>query len=105
MNATASEMLNQLGGTASAIASTLNEKGIKGVRHTARFLNPIVRYLRTQLPADVTLELRPRGIIRVMVWDGAQEEVMVPDAIQKFLAAFDAGEFPELELSETEVWS
>ena len=39
-------ILKELGNTADEVAAALQAKGIKGVRNTARFLNPLVRTSR-----------------------------------------------------------
>src|SRR5262245_61971154 len=42
-------MFDQLGHSADEVAASLKSLGIKGVKHTVRFLNPIVRYVLTKI--------------------------------------------------------
>jgi hypothetical protein len=94
-------LLESLGSTPDEVAVNLKANGIQGVRNTLRFLNPIVRYLRTQLPADVTVDVRQRTNIRLAFWDGTEKTAAIPEAARQFMEAFDAGDYPELELSES----
>src|SRR5262245_47458012 len=46
------QLLKRLGQTADAVAQTLDAEGIRGVRNTARFLNPIVRLIHMWVGDD-----------------------------------------------------
>ena len=50
-------MLDELGGTPDAVAEVLRAAGIRGVRNTVRFLNPVVRYARKFLPDAQGIDL------------------------------------------------
>jgi hypothetical protein len=93
-------LLENLGNSPAEVASALRQHGVKGVRNTVRFLNPIVRFLRAQptleaIDADVILG----NILRVRFPGGTEEHVTVPRPILDFLKLFNSGGFPELELS------
>jgi hypothetical protein len=76
----------------------LRANSIKGVRNTVRFLNPLVRYLRKQLPVDASVDVIRRDKARLAFWNGNVEEVPISEATRQFMDAFDAGAYPELEL-------
>ena len=74
-------------------------KGIKGVRNTARFLNPIVRYARGRLNGEAaSLDLMKGDVLSVMQHDGSKQDVPLPAPVKRFLDAFNAGKYPDLEL-------
>jgi hypothetical protein len=91
-------MLDELGGTADEVAATLRNLGIKGVRNTARFLNPIVRFATTKVTDAYGIDLILVDRLRIIFADGRVEEVAVPDAVLRFLENFHRGQYPELEM-------
>ena len=72
------QILLQLGTSADAVASTLGDKGIQGVRNTTRYLNPIVRFVQAQLQLDdyqlgvICGDRMPQYILRIVLADGTQ---------------------------------
>jgi hypothetical protein len=91
-------VLVQLGSCGDEVADALRANRVQGVRNTARFLNPVVRYVKQalgyrELAADMitdsTLRLHIRG-----------QEVQLPESVMQFLTAFNRGAYPDLELPE-----
>jgi len=58
-------ILKGLGRTADEIAARLRTIGVKRIRNTGRFMDPVVRYLRMQLRGAVTVDARHRGTKRL----------------------------------------
>lgn len=96
-------ILSALGTTADTIAASIRARGIRGVRNALRNLNPLVRLVQRELPYDdyaLVLTPRPRGEsygLRFQL-DGTVVELPLPAAAVDFLKAFDAGQYPDLEL-------
>ena len=92
-------ILADLGTTADDVAAGLKAHSIRGVRNTARFLNPVVRYVHAQLHMDeYRLDLTQPNTLRLMLADGAQIKTPLPLPVRQFLEAFHRGAYPELEL-------
>jgi hypothetical protein len=92
-------ILSGLGGSADAVAATLRDAGIRGVRNTVRFLNPIIRYCLARLRLDdYALDVTQRDVMRMVLPGGKHERVPLPDAVKQFLDAFNRGAHPELEV-------
>ena len=93
-------ILKELGSSADEVATALQAKGVKGVRNTARFLNPIVRYVQGQVKVDALgLDVIKGDILRFFFHHQKKEEVSLPQAIMQFLDAFNRGKYPELEMA------
>jgi hypothetical protein len=96
-------LLENLGSSPGQIASTLRQHGVKGVRNTVRFLNPIVRYLRAQPELDaVDCDVILGNILRARFPGGNEEHIPVPRAVLDFLKLFNSGTYPDLELTDGE---
>jgi hypothetical protein len=96
LSAQIDKILNSLGTCAEDVAISLGEKGIQGVRHTVRILNPVIRYVQGELQADLLgMDLIRPGTLRIH--NGKQDEVPLPPPVVDFLAAFNQGMFPDLE--------
>ena len=91
-------MLEELGRTPDEIADSLRARGINGVRNTARFLNPIVRYASTVTTDVYGIDLTQGDRLRIVFADGRTTEVPVPDAVLEFLDLFHRGQYPDLEM-------
>jgi hypothetical protein len=91
-------MLDELGRTPEEVADALRAAGIRGVRNTVRFLNPIVRYARKFLPDAQGIDLIQGDRLRIVFANGTVSEVAVPEAVLRFLDGFHRGQFPDLEL-------
>lgn len=92
-------ILAALGATADEVAASMKAQSIQGVRNTARFLNPVVRYVHAQLRMDeYRLDLTQPNTLRLTLPDGAQVKAPLPLAVKQFLDAFHRGAYPELEL-------
>jgi hypothetical protein len=95
-----SGILAGMGQTPDEVAATLRAAGIKGVRNTVRFLNPIVKYSQQHILVDnYALDVMQPGILRMKV-QTVTHNLALPRAVIDFLAAFDTGGYPDLELSE-----
>ena len=96
--------LAALGSTIEQVRATLLTHNVKGVRNTARFLNPVIRYIHKDLVEPKTgMELLETGHLRLTSADGHRHETALPLAVEEFLKGFNAGDYPELELSSEEV--
>jgi hypothetical protein len=91
-------MLNALGNNADEVADSLRAKGIKGIRHAVRFLNPIVRYAHSMTPDAYGIDLILEIKLRIVFADGLTTEQPVPKAVLDFLVLFHQGHYPDLEL-------
>ena len=91
-------MLEELGNTADEVAAALRQRGIKGVRNTVRFLNPVVRYAHTGLVDVYGIDLIQGDRLRIVFANGRAEEVAVPEPVQRFLDNFHRGQYPDLEM-------
>jgi len=90
------QILQSLGGSADAVADTLRREGVRGVRNTVRFLNPIVCFVQRQVTAkDVDVMQGDR--LRITNADGTMEEAILPGTVVDFLRAFNQGAYPDLE--------
>jgi hypothetical protein len=98
------QILLRLGNSADAVATTLQAHGIKGLRNAARHLNPIVRYVQSQLRLDdYALDVTHGDgmavyTIRLVLPTGKEEENVLPSPAKEFLDAFNRGSYPDLEL-------
>lgn len=96
----ASELVG-LGGSADEVAAHLKASGIQGVRHTVRFLNPIVRYVQGRLHVDtvaVGLDVMEGHTLRLTMHDGQPIEVPLPQPVIDFLTAFNQAAYPDVEI-------
>ena len=91
-------MLDDLGKTPDEVADTLRARGVNGVRNTARFLNPIVRYANSLLTDVYGIDLTQGDRMRIVFADGRTTEVPVPPAVLEFLDLFHRGHYPDLEM-------
>jgi hypothetical protein len=94
----AAMLLQGLGNTAEEVALRLGLMGIQGVRNTVRILNPIVRYIQTNVADAWNINVIAGDMLSMNFRDGRKEEVALPNAIRQFLDAFNRGTYPELEL-------
>lgn len=91
-------MFEPLGATPGEVAEALRDRGILGVRNTVRFLNPVVRYAQSLLKDVYDVDIIRGNVLRIEFADRSVQEVAVPEAVQQFLAAFNRGEHPDLEM-------
>jgi len=91
-------MLDELGRTPEEVADALRARGIRGVRNTVRFLNPIVRYAHTCAADVYGIDLILGDRLRIIFADGQATELAVPDPVLQFLDRFHRGLYPELEM-------
>jgi hypothetical protein len=90
-------LLAALGNTADEVASALRAKRIQGTPNTVRQLNPIVRYVQSQLP-DVQTANLIADLLTIQFSDGRQQQQITPPAVHDFLDAFNRGQYPDLHL-------
>jgi hypothetical protein len=91
-------MLEELGNTADEVAAALRMTGIKGIRNTVRFLNPVVRYAHTRRDGVYGIDLIQGDRLRIIFANGQVEEIPVPDPVRHFLDNFHRGQYPDLEM-------
>jgi hypothetical protein len=91
-------MLEDLGNTPDEVADALRVRGIKGVRNTVRFLNPVVRYAHACLADVYGIDLIQGDRLRIVFANGGITEEAVPDAVLRFLDAFHRGQYSDLEM-------
>ena len=91
--------LVDLGQSADDVAASLRVAGVQGVRNAARYLNPVVRWVlgRTQTK-PFAVDVMQGDRLSVSLAEGGRFEVAIPPVVLQFLAAFDQGAYPELEL-------
>jgi hypothetical protein len=90
--------LEKLGTNADQVAQALSTKGIRGVRNSVRTLNPIVRYIRSDMALANDMDLILGNRLRISFPAGGKMEVLLPVAVVAFLGAFNRGAYPNLEL-------
>jgi hypothetical protein len=91
-------MLDALGNTPEEVAFALRTRGIRGIRNTVRFLNPIVRYAYSMSEGVYGIDIIQRDKLRIVFADEQVTEVPVPPAVQEFLEEFHRGRYPDLEM-------
>jgi hypothetical protein len=98
------KVLKELGATPEEVAAALRASGIRGVRNTVRFLNPIVRFAKWRLRFDVyDMDVIQPDVFRIKYRDGREKEVPLSPAVREFLNDFHRGVYPELILPEENV--
>jgi hypothetical protein len=91
-------VLDNLGNNASAVAAALRERQVQGVRYAVRMLNPVVRYVGNEVSTTRRLDVIQGDRLRLTLPGDKVEEVTLPEAVQAFLAGFNRGDYPELEM-------
>jgi hypothetical protein len=91
-------MLERLGHTADDVAITLRAKRIRGVRYTVQFLNPVIRYVRTEIADARYMEIVDGDRLSITFDDGRKTNVSLPQAAKEFLDAFNQRAYLDLEL-------
>jgi len=90
-------LLGGLGSTPQDIAARLGAEGIRGQRGSPTFHNPIVRYLSRHLNVGGLIYVPAYSGRLTVVREGTCYTVKLPTQVSRFLAAFHAGGFPQLE--------
>ncbi len=90
-------LLQSLGNTADEVAAALRAKGVRGSLNTIRQLNPIARFVQTELgvPCDIRVV---DSKLTIRFPDGRHHDVVLPQPVKDFLDAFNQGRYPELVL-------
>jgi hypothetical protein len=91
-----------MGETADKVAECLRAHGCRGSRGGG-LLCPVFRYVyrkfdEGQLVLVHSPAMMPSGLYLYSALDGRRSEMPLPAAIAEFLARFDAGSFPDLDL-------
>ena len=86
--------MDALGTTPDEVADALCVRGITGVRNAARFLSPVVRYVRTISAEVYGIDLINPETLRIVFADREVTEVSVPG----LLDLFHRGAYPDLEM-------
>jgi hypothetical protein len=92
-----SRLLESLGGTPEEVAATLRAAGVRGLRDSTGFLNPVVRHLNRSLSIGGRLEVGAGGEVLRLQRGGKVSEARLPLAVQVFLDRFHRGLYPDLE--------
>lgn len=92
-----SQMLEAVGSTPDQVAETLRQAGVRGMRDSTSFMNPIVRHLNRTLNIGGRLEVGAGGAVLRLQLDGKVREVPLPLPVQVFLDGFHRGLYPDLE--------
>ncbi len=97
-------ILEAMGDTPDAVANTLRVAGVRGVRNTVRFLNPVVRFVKARLAFDaMSLDVIKGHTMRLRFLSGIKEDATLPQAVLDFLAAFNDGRYPDLAMRDVMV--
>src|SRR5690242_924201 len=91
-------ILESLGDTPDAVADTLRSAGVKGVRNTVRFLNPLVRFVQANITDGANLDVIKGDTLRVRFVSRIKEEAALPPAVRAFLDNFNRWLYPDLEM-------
>jgi hypothetical protein len=99
-----SRILAELGQAPEGVAAMLRASGCRGFQR-GNFPSPVIRYAYRQFDdGNIVLvyspppELRPAKLYLYRL-DGRREELSLPSAVAEFLARFDAGAYPDLDLA------
>ena len=95
------DLLGRMGTIPDDVAATLRTANVQGIRHTVRFLNPIIRYAQVGLRLDSLDPDMMTGVSVRLRHGGNSHEVPCPAVVQDFLHAFNTGTYPDLELPES----
>jgi len=95
---TAKNLFQELGDSVEEVALTLSQRGIRGVRNAVRDLNPVCRYLRSEMPDASLVDVIRSDRAHIRYRDGREREIPLPHAVSRFLDAFNDGKFPDLEM-------
>ena len=90
-------LLAAIGASSNEVATTLRRAWIRGVRGSASFLNPIVRYLNQNLDMGGRVEVRADGTTLHFLLAGRLQQAPLPVSVQAFLDCFHRGLYPDLE--------
>ncbi|HLJ94423.1 MAG TPA: hypothetical protein VKU02_14650 [Gemmataceae bacterium] len=90
-------LLQSLGNTADEVAAALRAKRVRGALNTIRQLNPIARFVQTELgtPCDIQVV---DSKLTIRFPDGRHQNVALPQPVKDFLDAFNQGRYPDLML-------
>jgi hypothetical protein len=107
-----SHILLALGQTADEVAGVLRASGCRGFRNGS-FPSPVIRYAYRKFDAgslelvysavlkpDNSTALEPNKLYLYLL-DANREEMRLPAAVAEFLARFDEGSYPDLNLESS----
>lgn len=90
-------IIDSLGDSPDRIASQLERFGSKGVRNAVRQLNPLLKFLHTQVPSGAWLDVIQGNVLHIVLRGGKRIEIALPVEMIEFLDAFNRGRYPRLE--------
>jgi hypothetical protein len=90
-------LLGRMGQTPEQVAAGLRAAGVRGLRDSTSFMNPVVRHVNRNLSVGGRLEVGAGGTVLRLQLDGKLREVPLPVAVQVFLDGFHRGLYPDLE--------
>jgi hypothetical protein len=91
-------MLEELGATPDQVANTFRDLGIRGIRNTVRFLNPLVRYAHRRVEGAIAIDVILGDRLRMVSATGRSRLIEIPAPVLQFLEQFHQGAYPDLEL-------
>lgn len=90
-------MLDDIGTTPDKVATTLRAYGIRGMRNSTRYFNPIVQYVYRQF-ANHALHIDVKsGTTLTISSENGVREIPLPPAVIGFLVRFNDGKYPDVE--------
>lgn len=96
-------IFDAVGTTPDEVASTLRSYGIRGMRNSARYFNPVVQYAYRQL-GNLALHIDVKsGTVLTVTSGTVTKEMPLPPAVISFLVMFNDGKYPELESDESAI--
>lgn len=95
------QVFDNIGSTPDEVAATLRAYGIRGLRNSTRYFNPVVQYAYRQL-GNHALHIDVKSGATLTVIDGnSRKELMLPQAVFGFLVGFNDGKYTDLESDES----
>jgi hypothetical protein len=91
------QLLRDMGETPELVAGAIRAAGVRGLRDSTSFLNPLVRYLNRSLDIGGRLEVGASGTVLRLQRGNHVREVPLPLPVQVFLDGFHRGLYPDLE--------
>jgi hypothetical protein len=90
-------LLGAMGATPDEVAGKLRTAGVRGLRDSTSFMNPVVRHVNRNLSVGGRMEVGAGGAVLRLHLGGKLREVPLPVAVQVFLDGFHRGLYPDLE--------
>jgi hypothetical protein len=88
-------LLRATGDSPDAVAATLRAAGVRGMRDSTSFMNPLVRHVNRSLSVGGRLEVGAGGDVLRLLMKNRVREVAIPLPVQVFLDGFHRGLYLE----------